>query len=137
MSTKKKERIVLEHGTGGLLSQKLVSEFIVSILSDLYLGKMEDSAILNLDTKAIAMTTDSFVIDPIFFGNGNIGKISICGTVNDLAVSGAKPLYLTLGFVIEEGFLISDLKKILEAISVTAREADVYVVAGDTKVVKK
>jgi len=137
MSTKKKERIVLEHGTGGLLSQKLVSEFIVSILSDLYLGKMEDSAILNLDTKAIAMTTDSFVVDPIFFGNGNIGKISICGTVNDLAVSGAKPMYITLSLVMEEGLALADLSKILKSIHDTAKEANVQIVAGDTKVVRK
>lgn len=133
----KLETIVLDHGTGGLLSQKLVTSFIAPIFEQTYLGKMEDSAILNIDAKTIAMTTDSFVIDPIFFGNGNIGKISICGTVNDLAVSGAKPLYLTLAMVIEEGFPLDDLKKILESITETAKEAGVYIVAGDTKVVRK
>ena len=130
-------KIILDHGTGGLLSQELVSSFITPIFKETYLGKMEDSAILNIDAKTIAMTTDSFVIDPIFFGNGNIGKVSVCGTVNDLAVSGAKPLYLTLAIVIEEGFLLDDLKKIVTSIAETAREAGVFIVAGDTKVVRK
>ena len=129
--------IILDHGSGGLLSQDLVTNIIVPRLGKRYLGKMEDSAVFKLKESTIAMTTDSFVIDPIFFGNGNIGKISICGTVNDLAVSGAKPLYLTLAMVIEEGFPLSDLKKILEAITETAKEAGVYIVAGDTKVVRK
>lgn len=136
--SKDMSQIVLDHGTGGLLSQDLVTSIINPILSDIYLGKMEDSAILELpNNNGIAMTTDSFVIDPIFFGNGNIGKISVCGTVNDLAVSGATPLFLTLGLVMEEGFLISDLKKILGSIHTTAKEANIYMVAGDTKVVKK
>lgn len=129
--------IVLDHGTGGLLSQELVASFITPILRETYLGKMEDSAIVKLDATTIAMTTDSFVIDPIFFGNGNIGKVSVCGTVNDLAVSGAKPLYITLAMVIEEGFPLEDLRKIVVAIAETAKEAGVFIVAGDTKVVRK
>src|SRR3989344_8393696 len=130
-------KIILDHGTGGLLSQELVSSFITPIFKETYLGKMEDSAILNIDAKTIAMTTDSFVIDPIFFGNGNIGKISICGTVNDLAVSGAKPMYITLSLVMEEGLALADLSKILKSIHDTAKEANVQIVAGDTKVVRK
>ncbi len=138
MDTKSKlTNIVLDHGTGGLLSQELVASIITPILNETYLGKMEDSAILNIDAKTIAMTTDSFVIDPIFFGNGNIGKVSICGTVNDLAVSGAKPMYITLAMVIEEGFPLEDLIKITVAIAETAKEAGVFIVAGDTKVVRK
>lgn len=129
--------IVLDHGTGGLLSHKLVSELITPILAEVYLGKMEDSAILDIQTSAIAMTTDSFVIDPIFFAGGSIGKVSICGTVNDLAVSGAKPKYITLSMVLEEGFPIDNLERILQDIKTVSKEAGVYIVAGDTKVVRK
>lgn len=135
--TKYLENIILDHGTGGLLSQDLISSIITAKLEDVHLGKMEDSAILEVSSRRLAMTTDSFVIDPIFFGEGNIGKVAVCGTVNDLAVSGAKPLYLSLALVLEEGFPIKDLEEILDSIRETAKEAGVYIVAGDTKVVKK
>jgi len=128
------DKIVLDHGTGAKLSGDLVS-LIVRTLGDVYIGEMEDSAVLPINTGKIAVTTDSFVVTPIFFGNGNIGKIAVCGTVNDLAVSGAKPLYLTLAMVLEVGFPISDLVKIIESIRDTAKEANVKIVAGDTKVV--
>lgn len=129
--------IILDHGSGGLLSQDLITNIIVPRLGKQYLGKMEDSAVLELKQPTIAITTDSFVVDPIFFKNGDIGKIAICGTVNDIAVSGAKPVYLTLGMVIEEGFPMKDLLTILNSIRIAAEEADVFIVAGDTKVVKK
>lgn len=129
--------IVLDHGSGGLLSQDLVANIIAPTLGDRYLGKMEDSAVLELEKSTIAMTTDSFVVDPIFFKNGDIGKMAVCGTVNDIAVSGAKPLYLTLGMVIEEGFFMKDLITILNSIRTASQEANVFIVAGDTKVVKK
>lgn len=131
------ETIILDHGTGGLLSRDLVENVISPILKDVYLGEMEDSAVLNVDSTLIAMTTDSFVVNPIIFMNGDIGKISICGTVNDLAVAGSTPKYLTLSFVLEEGFPLSDLKKILTSIRDTAIDANVKIVAGDTKVVHK
>lgn len=131
------ETIVLDHGTGGLLSRDLVENVISPILKEVYLGEMEDSAILNADTSLLAMTTDSFVVDPIIFKNGDIGKISICGTVNDLAVAGSTPKYLTLSFVLEDGFPLVDFKKILTSIRDTATEANIKIVAGDTKVVKK
>lgn len=131
------ETIVLDHGTGGLLSRDLVENVISPILKEVYLGEMEDSAILNIDSPIIAMTTDSFVVDPIIFKNGDIGKISICGTVNDLAVAGSTPKYLTLGLVLEVGFSLEDLRKILTSIRDTAIEANVKIVAGDTKVVRK
>lgn len=130
------ETVVLDHGTGARLSRKLV-ERIAEILGDRYLGTMEDSALLELPSNKIAFTTDSFVVTPLTFGNGDIGKIAVCGTVNDLAVSGARPLYLTLSLIIEEGLLLSELFKIIESIGETARMADVKIVAGDTKVVGK
>lgn len=130
------EKIVLDHGTGAKLSNDLVS-LIAQTLGDVYIGEMEDSAILPINSGKIAVTTDSFVVTPIFFGNGDIGKIAVCGTVNDLSVSGAKPLYLTLSIVLEVGFPIKDLLKIVNSIRNTAKEANVKIVAGDTKVVNK
>ncbi|ENA0609862.1 hydrogenase expression/formation protein HypE [Enterobacter bugandensis] len=130
------ETVVLDHGTGARLSRELV-ELIASILEDTYLGTMEDSALLELPSKKIAFTTDSFVVTPLIYGNGNIGKIAVCGTVNDLAVSGARPLYLTLSLIIEAGMLMSDLIHVIESVRDTARAADVKIVAGDTKVVGK
>ncbi|ELR66240.1 hydrogenase metallocenter (NiFe) assembly protein HypE [Photobacterium marinum] len=128
--------IELDHGTGAKLSQDLI-DMITSTLEDVHLGKMEDSAILPMNASQIAMTTDSFVVAPPFFGNGDIGKIAVAGTVNDLAVMGAKPLYLTLAMIIEEGFPIRDLKRIVSSVREAAREAKVKIVAGDTKVVAK
>lgn len=129
--------IVLDHGSGGLLSHELVTGLIAPELGDVHVGRMEDSRLLDIPPGKIAMTTDSFVVDPIFFKNGDIGKIAVCGTVNDLAVSGALPLYLTLALVIEEGFAIADLRRILRSIRDAAREAGVVIVAGDTKVVRR
>lgn len=128
------DKIVLDHGTGAKLSQDLIRT-MTELLGDVHIGKMEDSAVLNIGNNKIAMTTDSFVVSPVFFGNGDIGKIAVCGTVNDLAVMGAKPLFITLAMIIEEGFLIEDLKRIIISIRDTAREAGVKIVAGDTKVV--
>lgn len=129
-------KIVLDHGTGAKLSRELV-EFIVGILGDVYIGEMEDSALLSSPTPHIAMTTDSFVVDPLIFGNGDIGKIAVCGTVNDLAVVGATPQYLTLALIIEEGLPFSDLERVLVSVRDTAREASIKIVAGDTKVVRE
>lgn len=134
MNKVENDKIVLDHGTGAKLSHDLVS-LITKTLGDVHIGKMEDSAVLPIHSDKIAVTTDSFVVTPIFFGNGDIGKIAVCGTVNDISVSGAKPVYLTLAMVLEVGFPISDLVKIVESIRDTAREAKVKIVAGDTKVV--
>ena len=130
------DKIKLDHGTGAKLSQDLI-EMITNLLDDVHIGKMEDSAVLTINSQQIAMTTDSFVVDPVFFGNGDIGKIAVAGTVNDLAVMGARPLYLTLAIILEEGFPIKDLKRIVISIRDSAREAGVKIVAGDTKVVAK
>jgi hydrogenase expression/formation protein HypE len=127
--------ILLDHGTGAQLSQELVAE-IASILGDVYVGIMEDSAIIPVATGRLAMTTDSFVVDPILFGNGDIGKIAVCGTVNDLAVSGATPRYLSLALILEAGLPMSTLRRVLESVRATALEAGVHIVCGDTKVVR-
>jgi hydrogenase expression/formation protein HypE len=129
--------ILLDHGSGGLLSHRLVTEVIVKHLGAAHIGKMDDSCILAVQGEHMAMTTDSFVIDPIFFEDGDIGKVAVCGTVNDLAVSGARPRYLTLGLVLEEGFPLADLERVLDSVRRTAIEAGVHIVAGDTKVVRK
>lgn len=128
------ESVLLDHGTGAALSRELVS-FVVEILGDVYLGEMEDSATLPMPGDRIAITTDSFVVDPPFFGNGDIGKIAVCGTVNDLAVVGAQPLYLTLAMILETGLPMALLRRAIESVRDTALEAGVKIVAGDTKVV--
>ncbi|ONI88314.1 hydrogenase expression/formation protein HypE [Actinosynnema sp. ALI-1.44] len=128
-------RVLLDHGTGAALSQELV-RLIADTLGEAYVGEMEDSATLTVPGNRIAMTTDSFVVDPPFFGNGDIGKIAVCGTVNDLAVSGATPMYLTLGLILETGLPIKWLVRALESIRDTAIEAGVLIVGGDTKVVR-
>ncbi len=96
-----------------------------------------DSAILTLGNSKLAFTTDSFVVDPVFFPGGDIGKLAVCGTVNDLSVAGAKPLFLSAGFILEEGFPMADLERIVHSMAAEARKAGVQVVTGDTKVVKK
>lgn len=129
------QQIQLDHGTGAALSNELVA-FIADTLGDVYVGEMEDSAVLPVEGSRIAMTTDSFVVDPPFFGNGDIGKIAVCGTVNDLAVAGATPRYLTLGMILETGLPLDRLARVLASIRETAREAGVQIVCGDTKVVR-
>jgi hydrogenase expression/formation protein HypE len=99
--------VQLDHGTGGGMSQELICDLIAPRLGSVHHGRMEDSAILEDASDRLALTTDSFVVDPIFFGNGDIGRLAVCGTVNDLAVSGAVPRYLTLSLVIEQGLAIS------------------------------
>jgi hydrogenase expression/formation protein HypE len=128
--------ITIEHGTGGGMSRELVADLIAPRLGPVHAGRMSDSAILSLEVTGIAMTTDSFVVDPIFFAGGDIGKLAVCGTVNDLAVSGATPRFLTLALVLEEGLPIDDLMQILDSVRDAAIEAEVAIVAGDTKVVR-
>ncbi|MBB5849925.1 hydrogenase expression/formation protein HypE [Amycolatopsis umgeniensis] len=130
------DEVVLDHGSGAKLSGELIS-FVVETLGEVYIGEMEDSAMLSVPAGRIAMTTDSFVADPPFFGNGDIGKISVCGTVNDLAVVGARPLYLTLGMILETGLPMALLHQVCTSIRETALEAGVQIVCGDTKVVRK
>lgn len=132
----KNERISLAHGDGGELAHQLVQDVFVESFGHSDYARF-DAAIVNIQTSQLAVTTDSFVVKPIFFPGGNIGKLSIAGTVNDLAVSGANPLYLTSSFIIEEGFLVKDLKEIVHMMAEEAKKANVRIVAGDTKVVEK
>jgi hydrogenase expression/formation protein HypE len=129
------QKILLAHGSGGKLMHDLIESFMPALANPI-LDRMEDSAVFEVSGR-LAFTTDSYTVQPLFFPGGDIGKLSVCGTVNDLSMSGAKPLYLSLAFIIEEGLLISDLKKIIESIARTAVEAGVKIVTGDTKVVGK
>ncbi|MFH2145684.1 MAG: hydrogenase expression/formation protein HypE [Candidatus Omnitrophota bacterium] len=133
------KRITLAHGNGGQKMQKLITELIISNFGNPILDRMDDSAVFGLsqDAGRIAFTTDSFVVTPIFFPGGDIGKLAICGTVNDLAVMGAKPQFLSVGFILEEGLEISIFKKIIISMRKAAKEAQVKIVCGDTKVVNK
>ena len=130
------DKILLAHGSGGKLAHDLITRNFVSALDNPLLSQMDDAAVFTLKGK-LAFTTDSYVVSPIFFPGGNIGKLAVCGTVNDLSTSGAKPIYLSLAFIIEEGFAISDLRKIIESIKKTADETSVNIVTGDTKVVNR
>ncbi|QWK20302.1 MAG: hydrogenase expression/formation protein HypE [Hydrogenobacter thermophilus] len=129
-------RILLSHGGGGEDTWRLIRELFLKHLYNEYLGKLEDATVLEVNSK-IAFTTDSFTVNPLFFKGGNIGKLAVAGTVNDLSVMGAKPLYMSVGFIIEEGFPYEDLESIVISMKEEAQKSGVLVVAGDTKVVPK
>jgi hydrogenase expression/formation protein HypE len=130
------DKILLAHGSGGKLAHDLVERSFVKALTNPLLDKLDDSAVFDISGR-LAFTTDSYVVSPIFFPGGDIGKLAVCGTVNDLATSGAKPLYLSLSFIIEEGLLVSELERIVESVQKAITEADVKIVTGDTKVVTR
>ncbi|VBB05454.1 hydrogenase expression/formation protein hype [Lucifera butyrica] len=132
-----KNVIQLAHGSGGKLSHELVSAVIQPILGNPVLDQMHDAAAVCIQNTRLAFTTDSFVVKPLFFTGGDIGKLAVCGTVNDLAMTGAVPLFLTLGLIIEEGFSLDELERILHSMARAAGEAGVQIAAGDTKVVEK
>jgi hydrogenase expression/formation protein HypE len=129
------ERILLAHGSGGELSRELVSSVFAGKFDNPVLRPLDDSAVISVEGIRLAFTTDSYVVTPLFFQGGDIGKLAVCGTVNDLSMSGARPLFLSAGFIIEEGFLVSDLNRIVGSMQRTAEEAGVKVATGDTKVV--
>jgi len=133
----KTDRVLMAHGSGGLMSQELIEKVFKKSWNNPYLDPMLDGALLDLPPGRVAMSTDSFVITPIFFPGGDIGKISICGTVNDLVACGARPLYLSTALIIEEGLPLADLEKLAQSMARTAQEAGVSLVTGDTKVVDK
>jgi hydrogenase expression/formation protein HypE len=130
------DTILLAHGSGGKLSHELVEKRLLPFLSNPALNKLDDSATFEASGR-LAFTTDSYVVNPIFFPGGDIGKLSVCGTVNDLAMNGAKPLYLSLSAIIEEGFPIGELEQIMQSIKKAAEEAEVSIITGDTKVVNQ
>jgi len=130
-------KITLAHGNGGLHMRELVDGVFASRLANEFLNTENDAAKLMLDAGAWSMTTDGFIVQPLFFPGGNIGSLAVHGTVNDLAVSGARPRFLSLNAFVEEGLEIAELEKIVDAMAEAAREAGVAIVTGDTKVVPK
>jgi hydrogenase expression/formation protein HypE len=133
----KNDKILLGHGSGGKLSHDLIDRIFVKHFNNTYLEKQTDSSVFEIEAVRLSFTTDSFVVDPVFFPGGDIGKLAVCGTVNDLAVSGAKPLFLSAGFIIEEGFPLDDLEVIAKSMASEANKAGVLIVTGDTKVVNR
>jgi len=136
-------KIKLAHGSGGALMHELIEELIAAKLANSVLAGLDDAAELTdliadaREGDRLAFTTDSYVVQPLFFPGGDIGKLSVCGTVNDLAMKGARPAYLTLGLVIEEGLPVADLARVLDSIAATTEGCGVCVAAGDTKVVER
>lgn len=130
------DEILMAHGGGGKLAQNLIAKALVEPLANPILERLSDSAVLEA-TGRIAFTTDSYVVTPIFFPGGDIGKLAVCGTVNDLAMSGARPLYLSLALIIEEGLPMDDLDRLVASIREAADEAGAIIVTGDTKVVER
>ena len=135
------EQITLAHGSGGRAMHELVEGLFLEYLRNPMLELLEDQAVFDVGPAGaatrLAFTTDSYVVTPIFFPGGDIGKLAVNGTINDIAMSGAEPLYLSAGFILEEGFPIADLKRILDSMRSAANEAGVQIVTGDTKVVEK
>ena len=131
-----KDKILLAHGSGGKLAHELVEKNFLQTFANPILAKLDDSAVFDFSGR-LAFTTDSYVVSPIFFPGGDIGRLAVCGTVNDLAMSGAQPLYLSLSFILEEGLPQSELNKIIDSVQKAAQEAKVEIVTGDTKVVHR
>ncbi|MBX7223920.1 MAG: hydrogenase expression/formation protein HypE [Blastocatellia bacterium] len=134
--------ITLAHGSGGKAMRELIEGLFVEKLRNPLLEKMEDQAVFEVPSAGrsgtrLALTTDSYVVDPIFFPGGDIGKLAVCGTVNDLAMAGARPLYLSAGFILEEGFFVDDLRRVVDSMREAATEAGVEIITGDTKVVPR
>ena len=131
------ETVQMAHGAGGRLSQTLMQRVFMPHLHNVFLDLLDDQAKLDLPGGRTAFTTDTYVVSPVFFPGGNIGELAVNGTVNDLAVGGAKPMYLSAGFVLEEGFSLVELETIVRSMAEAARKAGVMIVTGDTKVVGK
>jgi hydrogenase expression/formation protein HypE len=131
------DRILLAHGSGGSLMRRLIEEVFVARFGDDALLRMDDAASLEVPAGRIAMSTDTYVVTPLFFPGGDIGRLAVAGTVNDVATAGATPLFLSVGFVLEEGLAIADLRRILDSMAECAQEAGVRIVTGDTKVVER
>ena len=133
----KKDVISLAHGSGGKLTHQLIKNILLPCFNNPLLSPLTDSAVFEINKTRLAFTTDSYVIKPLFFPGGDIGKLSVSGTINDLAVMGAKPIFISCSFIIEEGLPLSTFKKIVRSIEETARYAGVSIITGDTKVVEK
>jgi hydrogenase expression/formation protein HypE len=131
------DKILLAHGNGGKYTQRLIKELFQRYFNNELLDEMHDAARFPAPGERLAFTTDSYVVTPLVFPGGDIGKLAVCGTVNDLAVSGARPLYLSAGFIIEEGMSLQLLNEVVSSMADTAREAGVMIITGDTKVVPR
>ena len=132
-----KDTVVLGHGSGGKLSAELVRSIFLPAFQNPALAKLNDQAVLNVNGTRLAFTTDSFVVKPLFFPGGNIGSLAVHGTINDLAMCGARPLFLSVAFILEEGFSLNELRRVVDSLSQAAADAGVQVVTGDTKVVER
>jgi hydrogenase expression/formation protein HypE len=128
-------KVLLAHGSGGKLSHDLIKNHLFPVLANPILERMDDSAVFDINSR-VAFTTDSFVVNPIFFPGGDIGKLAVCGTVNDLSMMGAQPTFLSLAFILEEGLAFDELDKIMDSIRRAAEESGVKIVTGDTKIVE-
>jgi hydrogenase expression/formation protein HypE len=135
--TPDQECIVLAHGGGGELTRRLLDEHVLPRLANPLLGPLTDSAVIPVETRRIAFTSDAFVVQPLEFPGGDIGRLAVCGTVNDLAVMGARPVALSLALVLEEGLPLATLDRVLDSIANAASEAGVVIATGDTKVVER
>ena len=133
----KYDHILLAHGGGGLLTNELIREVFLPAFTNPLLAPLQDGAVIKIGQEKLCFTTDSYVVHPLFFPGGNIGSLAVHGTVNDLSMCGGAPLYLSAGFILEEGFPLADLRKIIHAMAEAAKEAEVRIVTGDTKVVPK
>ena len=131
------QQIVLGHGSGGKLTADLIEKIFLPAFTNPILNKLDDQAVVTIGNARLAFTTDSFVVTPIFFPGGDIGRLAVHGTVNDLAMSGAQPLYLSAAFILEEGLPVDNLRRVVESMRVAAAEAGVQFVTGDTKVVNR
>lgn len=133
----KNGKILLGHGSGGTLSRNLVEGLFLEAFKNPLLEDLNDQAVFELTNSRVAFTTDSYVVNPLFFAGGDIGKLAVCGTINDLAVGGAEPLYLSASFILEEGLSFEELRRVVDSMALTARDAGVSIVTGDTKVVER
>jgi len=131
------DRVLLGHGSGGKMTAELIARYFLPAFRNAYLERLDDQAVLNVTGGRLAFTTDAHVVTPLFFPGGDIGTLAVNGTVNDLAMAGARPLYLSAAFILEEGFPLAELARIVESVSAAARKAGVLVVTGDTKVVDR
>src|SRR5438876_7511583 len=133
------EKITLSHGSGGKATHNLIEGVFAPAFSNPLLDSMDDAATFGVNGtgQRLAFTTDTYVVSPLFFPGGDIGKLAVHGTINDLAMAGAEPLYLSAGFILEEGFPIADLRRVVTSMAQTAKEAGVAIVTGDTKVVQR
>jgi hydrogenase expression/formation protein HypE len=133
----KSDKILLDHGSGGKVSHRLTQDLMLPIFDNPILNELDDGAVLDIQGMRLAFSTDSYTVDPIFFPGGNIGDLAVNGTVNDIAMCGGDPIYMSVGLIVEEGFAMNDLEKILREMGKAAKTAGVAVVTGDTKVVPK